>query len=62
MLAVINTEMGDIPEEITACSENTAMAGKSVSLDLDGEVRHQASLPERPEHGEQLESMRLRRL
>lgn len=47
----------DVPEKITACSEDTAMAGKSVSLDLDGEVGHQAALPERPEHGQQLESM-----
>lgn len=30
------------------------MAGKSVSLDLNGEVGHQAPLPERSEHGEQL--------
>lgn len=47
----------NVPEEITACGEDTAVAGKSVSLDLDGEVGHQASLAERPEHGQQLESV-----
>lgn len=33
------------------------MTGKRLSLNLDGKVGHQASLPERPEHSEQLESM-----
>lgn len=33
-----------IPKEITACSQDTAMAGKTVSLDLNGEVKHQATL------------------
>lgn len=37
------------------------MAGKRVSLDLHGKVEHQASLPGRPEDGEQLESMGLGR-
>lgn len=35
------------------------MAGKTVLLDLDGEVKQQTSLPERFEHAEQLETVGL---
>lgn len=36
------------------------MTGKGVSLDFNGEVEQQASLPERSEHAQKLQSMRLR--
>lgn len=53
-LAKAATDRQRLPEEITTCGQDTAMAVKSVSLDLNGEVGHQTPLPERSEHGEQL--------
>lgn len=48
-----------LPEEITASCKNTAMAGKTVLLDFDGEVKQQASLPEWAENAQQLQAVGL---